>query len=108
MRRSGADDRVLDGSTRLSHVPAAGRLRSIYGFAARADFAAAIVALLGVLIFDTLPGLVIGISLSMLLLLARASRPNVATLGQLGGAWVDEERQPAATAPSGVATATDC
>ena len=37
------------------------RLGSIYGFAARADFAAAIAAMLGVLIFDTLPGLVIGI-----------------------------------------------
>ena len=37
------------------------RLSAIYGKAARADFAAAIAAMFGVLIFDTLPGLVIGI-----------------------------------------------
>jgi MFS superfamily sulfate permease-like transporter len=65
------------------------RLGSIYGFAARADFAAAIAAMLGVLIFDTLPGLVIGIAVSMLLLLYRVSRPHVAGLAKSGGAWLD-------------------
>ena len=40
------------------------RLGAIYGPAARADFAAAIAALLGVLVFDTLPGLVIGVDVS--------------------------------------------
>ncbi len=34
-----------------------GRLGGIYGWAARADFLAALAALLGVLVFDTLPGL---------------------------------------------------
>src|SRR6478609_4759479 len=68
------------------------RLGSIYGFAARADFAAAIAAMLGVLIFDTLPGLVIGIAVSMLLLLYRVSRPHVAGLAKRGGAWLDVER----------------
>jgi MFS superfamily sulfate permease-like transporter len=68
------------------------RLGSIYGFAARADFAAAIAALLGVLIFDTLPGLVIGIGVSMLLLLYRVSRPHVASLAKQGGAWLDVDR----------------
>jgi len=68
------------------------RLGSIYGFAARADFAAAIAAMLGVLIFDTLPGLVIGIAVSMLLLLYRVSRPHVAGLAKQGGAWLDVER----------------
>jgi MFS superfamily sulfate permease-like transporter len=52
------------------------RLGSIYGFAARADFAAAIAAMLGVLIFDTLPGLVIGIIVSRMLLLYRSSKPT--------------------------------
>ena len=61
------------------------RLGSIYGFAARPDFAAAIAAMLGVLIFDTLPGLVIGIGVSILLLLYRVSRPHVATLAKLHG-----------------------
>jgi hypothetical protein len=37
------------------------RLGKIYSLAARADFIAAVAAMLGVLIFDTLPGLVIGI-----------------------------------------------
>ncbi len=68
------------------------RLGSIYGFAARADFAAAIAAMLGVLIFDTLPGLVIGIGVSMLLLLYRVSRPHVAGLAKRDGAWLDVER----------------
>ena len=68
------------------------RLGSIYGFAARADFAAAIAAMLGVLIFDTLPGLVIGMGVSMLLLLYRVSRPHVAGLAKRDGAWLDVER----------------
>ena len=37
--------------------------------------------MLGVLVFDTLPGLFIGIAMSLTLLLYRASRPNVAVLG---------------------------
>jgi sulfate permease, SulP family len=68
------------------------RLGSIYGFAARADFAAAIAAMFGVLIFDTLPGLVIGIGVSMLLLLYRVARPHVAALAKRDGAWLDVER----------------
>src|SRR3954447_7731398 len=43
------------------------RLGRIYNFAARADFSAAIAAMLGVLVFDTLPGRFIGIAASMLL-----------------------------------------
>ena len=46
------------------------------------DFIAAVAAMLGVLVFDTLPGLFIGIGVSLLLLLYRASRPHVAVLGQ--------------------------
>jgi sulfate permease, SulP family len=46
-------------------------LDRIYGIAARADFIAASAALLGVLIFDTLPGLFIGIGVSFMLLLER-------------------------------------
>ena len=38
------------------------------------------------LVFDTLPGLFIGIAVSLLLLLYRASRPHVAVLGQVPGA----------------------
>jgi sulfate permease, SulP family len=61
------------------------QLARAYGPAARADFIAALVALLGVLVFDTLPGLFIGIGCSLLLLLYRASRPYVAVLGRVPG-----------------------
>ncbi|MEU5876991.1 SulP family inorganic anion transporter [Spirillospora sp. NPDC047279] len=71
------------------------RLGQIYGPAARADFLAALAALAGVLIFDTLPGLFIGITVSLLLLLYRASRPHIAVLGRLpSGDWVDTRRRP--------------
>jgi SulP family sulfate permease len=70
------------------------RLGSIYGLAAREDFAAAIAAMLGVLLFDTLPGLVIGIGVSMLLLLYRSSRPHVASLVRAGDRWMDVTAHP--------------
>jgi sulfate permease, SulP family len=72
------------------------RLRRIYGYAARADFIAAVAALLGVLIFDTLPGLFIGITVSLLLLLYRSSQPHVAVLGQVPGTsqWTDTAQHP--------------
>jgi high affinity sulfate transporter 1 len=73
------------------------RLAKIYGFAARADFIAAVAALLGVLIFDTLPGLIIGVLDSLLLLTYRASRPHVAVLGEIpgsGGQWADVDHHP--------------
>jgi anti-anti-sigma factor len=71
-------------------------LDRIYGIAARTDFLAAIAALIGVLVFDTLPGLFIGIALSLLLLLYRASRPHIAHLGRVRGTdqYVDLKRQP--------------
>ena len=53
--------------------------------------------MLGVLVFDTLPGLVIGIVMSLLLLLDRASKPYVAELGQIPGAghqYNDLDRHP--------------
>ena len=61
------------------------RLGRIYGPAARPDFIAAVAAMLGVLVFDTLPGLVIGVIVSLMLLLYRASKPHVAELGKVAG-----------------------
>ena len=81
------------------------RLGSIYGPAARPDFIAAVAALFGVLIFDTLPGLVIGIIVSLLLLLYRASKPNVAELGRVEGSvaqYADRDRHPQNRAVPGV------
>ena len=81
-------------------------LGRIYGRAARPDFIAAIAALLGVLVFDTLPGLFIGIVTSLLLLLYRASEPYVAELGILDGPdarFVDLSRHPDSHRIPGVA-----
>jgi high affinity sulfate transporter 1 len=82
------------------------RLGRIYGAAARPDFIAAAAALLGVLIFDTLPGLFIGIAVSGILLVYRASRPHVAVLGRIPGAtdqFGDVERHPENVVVPGVA-----
>jgi high affinity sulfate transporter 1 len=48
----------------------------------RVDFALAIVALLGVLTFEALEGLLIAVILSLLLLIWRASQPNLSLLGR--------------------------
>ncbi|HEX4305892.1 MAG TPA: SulP family inorganic anion transporter [Solirubrobacterales bacterium] len=76
-----------------------------YGFAARPDFIAATAAMLGVLVFDTLPGLFIGIGVALLLLLYRASRPYVAELGALSGegGFGDLRRHPEARPVAGAA-----
>ncbi len=81
-------------------------LERIYGVAARPDLIAAVAAMLGVLIFDTLPGLVIGIGVSLMLLLYRSSRPNVAVLGRIPGEpgrYGDIARHPENEVPPGVA-----
>ncbi|MET0579837.1 MAG: SulP family inorganic anion transporter, partial [Ilumatobacteraceae bacterium] len=73
------------------------QLGRIYGKAARPDFIAAVTAMLGVLLFDTLPGLVIGIIVSLTLLLYRASKPHVADLGHVVGStdqYSDRDRHP--------------
>jgi sulfate permease, SulP family len=61
--------------------------------------------MLGVLIFDTLPGLFIGIAVSLLLLLYRVSRPHVAVLGQVPGTsqWADVAQHPEDETIPGVA-----
>jgi high affinity sulfate transporter 1 len=82
------------------------RLGRAYGVAARPDFIAAVAAMLGVMVFDTLPGLFIGIACSILLLIYRASRPRVAKLGKVAGAaghYSDIERHPEDVSPEGVA-----
>jgi len=86
-----------------AHTKGLGR---IYGFAARPDFIAALATTLGVLVFGTLPGLGVGIVTSIVLLVYRASIPNVAVLAQApdtDGLFVDAERHPEATEVPGVA-----
>ncbi|WP_017595935.1 SulP family inorganic anion transporter [Nocardiopsis potens] len=72
------------------------RLVAVYGPAARADLIAAVAALLGVLVLGTLRGLLLGVAASLLLLLYRASRPNIAELGRdpRTGRWTDLSRAP--------------
>ncbi len=82
-----------------------GPLREIYGPAARADFIAATAAMLGVMVFDTLPGLFIGIAVSVLLLVYRASRPHIAELGLDAASpehFVDRSRHPGTSEVAGV------
>jgi high affinity sulfate transporter 1 len=77
------------------------RLTAIYGVAARPDFIAALAALVGVLLFDTLPGLFIGIGVSILLLVYRSAHPYLALLGRSDddGPFVDLDRDAAAPVP---------
>lgn len=81
------------------------RLGGIYGPAARPDFIAAVAATLGVMVFDLLPGLFIGIAVSFLLLLYRSSHPHVARLGKVRGSdhWEDRGRNPDAEETPGIA-----
>jgi sulfate permease, SulP family len=81
---------------RLYHVYSR-RLGRAFGVAARPDFIAAIAALLGVTVFDTLPGLFLGIATSLILLIYRSSRPRVAELGRVPGTtdqYADIEKHP--------------
>lgn len=74
-----------------------GPLGRIYHVTARVDFIAAVTTMVGVLVFDTLPGLFIGIAVSLLTLLYRSSRPHVARLARDPGpppTWVDLARRP--------------
>ena len=48
----------------------------------RPDLVVAVAALLGVLTLDTLPGLLLAVMLSLILLIYKASRPHMATLGR--------------------------
>ena len=82
------------------------RLGRAYGFAARADFIAALAAMLGVMIAGTLAGLFIGVLIALLLLLYRASRPPVAELGRvpgISGHFSDLDRHPENRRVDGIA-----
>jgi sulfate permease, SulP family len=104
---------VIAAVIELIDIPALARLYRVYtrrlgryyGVAARPDFIAAVAALLGVLIFGTLPGLFIGIAISLLLLIYRASHPHVAVLGKVlgtAGQYGDLERHPENQQLSGI------
>ncbi|MFI1092276.1 SulP family inorganic anion transporter [Streptomyces sp. NPDC020917] len=54
----------------------------------RPSFAVAATALLGVLVFDLLPGLLLAVLLSLALFIAAASRPELSVLGRVPGTTV--------------------
>jgi high affinity sulfate transporter 1 len=64
--------------------------------ASRLDFAAAAVALVGVLLMGVLDGVVVAVLASVLMLLGRVSQPHVAFLGRIPGTdrFSDLERHP--------------
>lgn len=73
-----------------------GELRRYYA-SRRTDFVVALAALFGVITTDVLTGLVIAVLLSLIMLLYRASRPYIATLGQVPdepGVYGDISRHP--------------
>ncbi|MEV7287072.1 SulP family inorganic anion transporter [Streptomyces sp. NPDC093252] len=70
----------------------------------RAGLAIAVTALVGVLVFDLLPGLLLAAALSLILFIAYSSRPRIAVLGHLPATstWGSVEDQPDAVTTPGV------
>ena len=74
------------------------------GLPARADFGAAIITFAGTLVLGILEGVLIGISMALLALLYRATRPNVAVLGESPewGTYRDISRMPGSKTHDGL------
>jgi len=72
---------VITAVIGLLDVGALSRYRAMH----RTDFWLAVIALFGVIAIGILEGLVIAVVLSLILLLFRASRPNLAVLGRVPG-----------------------
>ena len=68
----------------VTHLMKVKEMRRIYRLSPR-EFARAMTALLGVIILEILPGLLIAVVLSLLLLIWKASRPAGAILGRVPG-----------------------
>jgi sulfate permease, SulP family len=80
----------------VSHLWKIAELRRYYA-EQRLEFCLALATLIGVITLDVLPGLVIGVASMLLLVIYRASRPQVGTLGRLPGepgAYGDVSRHP--------------
>jgi high affinity sulfate transporter 1 len=78
------------------HIITARKLAKIR-FVSRAEFGLAALTLAGVLFIDVLPGMVIGLVASVLLILYQSSRPHLASLGRIPGipgAYSDLNRHP--------------
>jgi sulfate permease, SulP family len=70
----------------------------------REEFVLAVVAALGVIVFDVLTGVLVAVTLSILVALGRIARPHDAVLGDHPGldGWVDVDAYPEATTEPGL------
>lgn len=91
---------VLVAVSGMMEVPELARLRRLN----RPDFFMALTALLGVLIFDVLPGLIIAVGLSLLLTVYRTSLPRLSEVGRVPGTTdlVAVHREPSAITVPGL------
>jgi sulfate permease, SulP family len=86
------------------HLMKVAEMRRFYALIPR-EFWLGMITLLGVVVLDVLPGLVIGVILSILVLVYRASRPTFSVLGadpDMPGAYEDIKRHPGAQPAPGV------
>ncbi len=78
------------------HIIAARKLQQIR-LVSRTEFWFALIAFLGVILIDVLPGMVIGLLGSIIYFVYKSSRPHLASLGRVPGvqgAYSDRERHP--------------
>jgi len=89
-----------------SHLVRIEQLRQLR-VASRHEFYISMIALIGVLFFGLLDGLLLAAVGSLIILIARASRPNVVILGRdpATGQYVNRARYPGASAPPGALVA---
>jgi SulP family sulfate permease len=88
----------------VSHLMRVAEMRGFYRLVPR-EFWLGMATLAGVVVFEVLAGLIIGVLLSLVLFIARASRPRVSVLGEdpaVPGAYLDVDRHPEARATAGV------
>src|SRR5262249_43128564 len=88
----------------VSHLMRVDEMRRYYRLLPRA-FWLGVTTLLGVVVLDVLPGLLLAVLLSLILFVAHVSRPHVSVLGRsrdVPGAYVDVGRHPDATPIDGV------
>jgi high affinity sulfate transporter 1 len=88
----------------VSHLMHVDEMRSYLRLSPN-EFWLGMATLLGVIALDVLPGLVIGVVMSLVIVIGRASRPKVSVLGASSdepGAYVDIERHSGAQTAAGV------
>jgi sulfate permease, SulP family len=88
----------------VSHLMKVGEMRRYYRLVPR-EFWLGMLTLAGVIVLDVLPGLIIGVVLSILLVVYRNSRIPLSVLGAdpaVPGAYIDLQRHPDAQATPGV------